>query len=85
MPEITIDHIKQACEWAKSAKDSPKPIDGLERQYSQGDWDCGTACCIWGAASILSGNGPTKNGPPADWAATDLVPTCAVPTCAMPT
>lgn len=67
MNEITLDHIRAAAEWAKQAS-KPYPIDGLTRQYKQDSWDCGTSCCIWGAASILAGNGPTTTGPEDDWA-----------------
>jgi hypothetical protein len=65
---ITLEHIKAACEWAKTA-DEPTPIDGGVRKYDQSNWDCGTSCCIWGAASIISANGPAKSGPSAEWAA----------------
>ena len=69
--EVTIDHVKQACQWAKTAGETPKPIDGLERRYRQDNWDCGTSCCVWGAASLLAGNGPATNGPGAEWASKD--------------
>jgi hypothetical protein len=75
MPEITLDHIRAACQWARNAAaaDAPQPIgeagDGLTRAYDQAHWECGTSCCVWGAASILSGNGPAIEGPPAAWAA----------------
>ena len=67
--EITLDHIAAACRWAKKAIAEPLAIDGLERKYDQSSWDCGTSCCIWGAASIASGNGPAKSGPPPEWVA----------------
>jgi hypothetical protein len=65
--EITLEHIRKAAEWAKSASE-PTPIDGVTRRYDQGHWDCGTACCMWGAASIIAGNGPALSGPPEGWA-----------------
>jgi hypothetical protein len=67
MPEITLEHVRKAAEWAKEAKDDPKPIDGLTRLYCQTEWDCGTACCMWGAASIISGNGPAIGPPENEW------------------
>ena len=72
MPEITFGHIRQAAEWAKTAQE-PCAIDGEVRKYDQSDWDCGTACCMWGAASLMSGNGPAKTGPDWKWASTDIV------------
>ena len=68
MNEITLKHVAQAVEWAKGAA-APQPIDGLVRKYSQAQWDCGTTCCIWGAASIIAGNGPATCGPSEAWAA----------------
>src|ERR1700723_512218 len=70
MNTITLDHIRQAAEWAQKAK-LPTPLDGVTRQYDQSQWDCGTSCCIWGAASILAGNGPATSGPPDEWTKTD--------------
>lgn len=68
MNEVTIDHIRQAVEWARKAQNKPQPIDGLVRRYSQKSWDCGTSCCIWGAAHIIAGNGPTIKRPRFSWA-----------------
>ncbi len=57
MNEVTLEHIKKACEWAIEARGKGRvPIDGKLREYDQCSWDCGTACCIWGAANILAGN-----------------------------
>ena len=67
MPEITLEHIRDAALWAQQATEEVKPIDGLERKYNQNSWDCGTSCCIWGAASILAGCGPAKAGPQPEW------------------
>ena len=69
MEPITLEHIRQAAEWAKETGQTPRPIDGLTRSYSQTSWDCGTSCCMWGAASIIAGCGPTKYGPSDEWAA----------------
>ena len=63
MEPITLDHVRQAAEWAMKAASEPQPIDGLTRKYRQSDWDCGTSCCMWGAASIMAGCGPAKEGP----------------------
>lgn len=71
-PEITIEHIKQACHWAISAASEARSIAGYLRAYNQKTWDCGTTCCIWGAAWLavygrpyLKGvNGPER----ASWA-----------------
>jgi hypothetical protein len=71
MNEITLDHIRQAAEWSETAI-NPCQIAGLTRSYDQSRWDCGTACCIWGAASIIAGNGPATDGPPEDWSGKDL-------------
>ncbi len=67
MPEITLEHIRKAAEWAKTAIEEC-PLDGQVRKYNQSSWDCGTSCCVWGAASILAGEGPAKSGPPNSWA-----------------
>ncbi len=58
MNEVTLDHIRKACEWAIKARGNrrPTPIDGQKRYYDQSVWDCGTACCVWGAANIIAGN-----------------------------
>lgn len=64
---ITLDHVKAAAEWALTAQE-PCQIDGLTRRYAQDSWDCDTSCCMWGAASILAGNGPASAGPPKEWA-----------------
>lgn len=61
--EITFEHIRAAAEWALTAKDKPMPIDGHVRLYVQSEWDCKTACCIWGAAHILARGCPTLYGP----------------------
>ena len=72
MIPITLDHIRQAAEWAEKAGVRKRWIGGLERRYNQCIWDCGTSCCIWGAASILAGCGPASAGPPREWSAQSL-------------
>lgn len=68
--EVTLDHIAKAAEWAAHAQATCE-LDGQQRRYDQSQWDCGTSCCIWGAASILAGNGPAKKGPPTEWLSLD--------------
>ncbi len=64
--EITVEHIAAAVEWAKGAVE-PQPIDGTTRKYVQSSWDCGTSCCIWGAAHLLARGAPATSGPPEEW------------------
>ncbi len=73
---ITLDHALKGALWAKDAK-GICPIDGHQRKYCQNDWDCGTSCCMWGAASLIAGQGPAKTGPSAMWAAQSLIHTAA--------
>lgn len=56
MQPITKDHLVEACHWAIKARSNqlPTPLDGHARYYDQGTWDCGTACCIHGAAHIIA-------------------------------
>jgi hypothetical protein len=70
--EVTLDHVRQACEWAERAGEEPQPIDGATRRYNQGNWDCGTSCCVWGAAHLIAGNGPAQGGPPREWVGQSL-------------
>ena len=72
MEPITLDHIKQAAVWAAQTKTESKPIGSLERSYKQSEWECGTSCCMWGAASILAGCGPAAAGPSPEWSGQDL-------------
>ncbi len=67
MQKVTIDHIRQAVEWAKTARVIPQPIDGKVRRYNQIEWDCGTSCCIWGAACIIAGEEHPNGGPSDEW------------------
>jgi len=73
--KITLEEIKKAAEWAKEASE-PKPIDGTTRKYDQSNWDCGTSCCMWGAASIATGNGPASSGPTPEWSAQSHLHVC---------
>jgi len=75
MENITLEHVRQAAEWASKAGRKPTPIDGLTRTYNQSQWDCGTDCCMWGAASILAGCGPAAAGPSIEWSGQDLAHT----------
>ena len=67
MEAITLDHVRAAAEWAQEATE-PKPLDGEIRRYKQTDWDCGTACCMWGAASLIAHQGRATEGPSEEWA-----------------
>jgi len=49
--EITVDHVRQALE---IIKDGGKDYNGQRVNYSQPNF-CGTACCLWGHASIVAG------------------------------
>jgi hypothetical protein len=71
---ITLDHIVKGCVWAINARAKMEAIqiDGLSRCYDQGSWDCGTSCCIWGAASIIAGAGVAGVGPTGEWRGLDL-------------
>jgi hypothetical protein len=76
---ITLDHIRQAAEWARDARqrgnNEPTQIDGLPvtRRYDQGQWDCGTSCCMWGAAALIAGCNPVTQGPPTEWIGGDAI------------
>ena len=76
MGAITLDHVRQAAEWARDADAETKPIDGHVRKYVQNQWDCGTSCCMWGAASLIAGAGAATGPPPAEWR-TDAIHTAA--------
>jgi hypothetical protein len=69
MEPITLEHVRKAAEWAKNAVETC-PLGGTMRRYDQSDdWDCGTKCCMWGAASIIAGCGSATKGPSDEWAA----------------
>ena len=73
--KVTLDHIRRAAEWAIKTGNKPRRIGNKKRAYNQSTWDCGTACCIWGAACILAGKPLGRSGNPlqprnrssADW------------------
>jgi hypothetical protein len=54
---ITLDHIEKACKWAKRNMNAkgPTKIDGVKRDFDMTEWDCGTSCCLAGAAAIEAG------------------------------
>jgi len=56
---ITLKHIRKAAHWAKAAlskkKDKPCLIKDSTRMFDLSQYDCGTACCIAGAAAIEAG------------------------------
>ena len=77
MIEVTREHIIAACEWAETAQDMPAPLADCKMLYEQHTWHCGTSCCIWGAASIIAGNGPAAEGPSDEWMKLDILHTGA--------
>lgn len=62
MVNLTSEHLLEACDWAESGKQLDIPELAV-RSYKQVFWDCGTTCCLHGAASIIAGRGPTDIGP----------------------
>jgi hypothetical protein len=63
MAGITREHLVAACAWAAHEREEAA-LAG--REYLQARWDCGTACCIHGAAAILAGREDAKRGPQED-------------------
>jgi hypothetical protein len=55
----TIEHVKQAINWAMGERDL-LPDYG----YDQEVYLCGTACCVYGAACLLAGETPPIFGGP---------------------
>lgn len=62
---LTSAHLQVAAEWAIRARKVGKaiPIDGAKRKYRQSKWDCGTACCLHGAAHLIARGTPTTYPP----------------------
>lgn len=66
---ITLTHIEQGAKWAIKARKAEKAIriDGVKRKFDLGVYDtgtdCGTACCILGAAALLAGHSGRKPCP----------------------
>lgn len=54
---ITLDHVKQAIEMAEAG-------EGFGRKYDQKKWDCGTACCVAGFASLIATGQPQDSPMP---------------------
>jgi hypothetical protein len=54
---ITLDHIEAAAKWAIRARKAKKAIkiDGVKRVFGMSRYECGTACCIAGAAALIAG------------------------------
>jgi uncharacterized protein (UPF0147 family) len=55
---ITLDHLRKAAQWAKQALKKPyvpTKIQNGKRMFDMSKYDCGTACCIAGAAAIEAG------------------------------
>jgi len=59
---ITSEHLRAAIVWAERAEAEPQPpADGVEaRHYGQRVWDCGTACCLHGAAHLIARGEPGR-------------------------
>lgn len=57
---ITSAHLLAALAWAEGAC-TPAQLAG--RSYNQEEWDCGTACCIHGAAHLLARGEPATHRP----------------------
>lgn len=57
---LTKEDLLAACDWAER--------DGYlhGRMYDQQDWDCGSACCLHGAAHLIAYGEPAKGGPSDD-------------------
>lgn len=68
---ITSAHLLAALDWAEGRSTPPQLAD---RAYDQELWDCGTACCIHGAAHLLARGAYATHGP-ADEDYADLPPT----------
>lgn len=51
MNTITEAHVRQAIDWAMGNGTLPS---GIERTYDQATVDCGSSCCIWGAAHLIA-------------------------------
>jgi len=67
---LTREHLLLACEWAERGLPT---IGGAPRVYDQSYWDCGTACCLHGAAHLAARGTPATYGPQVgDY--TDLAP-----------
>jgi hypothetical protein len=67
--DVTLDHIRQAVEWAADDSIGRHCRDPAlsDRCYDQLEWGCETSCCIWGAACLLAGKLHMSSGPSAEW------------------
>lgn len=63
---LTKADLLAACDLAERAIEQPVEVNGCTRLYDQREWDCGTACCIHGFASLHAGNGHATEGPQCD-------------------
>lgn len=59
---LTADDLRAVLPWAEAGGGE---IAGEQREYGQSDWDCGTACCLHGAAHLLARGRPTDDEPDA--------------------
>ena len=76
---ITKEHLLKALDWAQEQVDNGyglKPLNGFSAKYDQNEWgaavkpvydseepECGTSCCVHGAAHLLA-RGFMADGPP---------------------
>ncbi len=67
--KVTMAHVLQAVKWArkKSKTIGGHRVEYDQRSYSKADEECGTRCCIWGAAYLIANDETTENGPVSAW------------------
>lgn len=63
---ITSEHLRAILPWAEQSANAPHEINGAKRRYNQNEWDCGTSCCMHGAAVLLATGQPATYGPTDD-------------------
>jgi len=65
IPPLTSEHLREALAWSERASEEPQPLaEGVgPRRYRQREWDCGTACCLHGAAHLIALGVPASCGP----------------------
>lgn len=64
-----MEHIVEAVKWAKSKRKTLKrhKISYNQANFTEKDSDCGTRCCIWGAAFLVATGKTTNEGPSETW------------------
>ena len=73
---VKREHVIRAIRWAMGQEEI-----GIDRTYDQSTWDCGTSCCIWGAAHLIATGQPPFGRPASDDLGDDEASRLAV--CAM--